>query len=124
MNLADASAAQAIQDALDHLLTASLARTQEDKALSGSQALLADADKKLKEAQAQANAQLENQAKQMLDSERERRLNAQKIVQPGVSGPQNVSIDGNTPEKSASPLAPGKESGIMRKDGKTLHTAL
>ncbi len=72
MNPADASAAQAIQDALDHLLTASLARTQEDKALSGSQALLADADKKLREAQAQANAQLENQAKHLLNLEREK----------------------------------------------------
>ncbi len=120
MNPADASAAQAIQNALDHLFTASFAWTQKDKALSGSQALLADADKKLKEAQAQANVQLENQAKQLLSMEREKQLSEQKAIQPGADVPQNVSIDGNTPVNGAAPLAPGKESGIIREDGKWL----
>ena len=103
-------------------------RNAADQAFVHSQKLLADAQQKLDSAKALADVGLENQAKELLAQEREKRavaigagLGGQTVVQtedqaaalPGNMPFENVSIESNTAENATAPLAPKDGNGII-----------
>ena len=102
--------------------------TTAKQAFTNSQKLLMDAEQKLDSAKALADAGLENQAKELLAQEREKRAGVdaaslsgqtvvqtedQTVAQPSDIPYENVSIVGNAQGNAAAPLAPMNGSGII-----------